>query len=62
MTLKIAICDDCEKDRKHKPPTHKEVIVSCRAAWQIAMLSCFFSAVQWSACPRPASVPRRSSK
>lgn len=47
---------------QEKPPTHKEVIVSCRAAWQIAMLSCFFSAVQWSACPRPASVPRRSSK
>ena len=45
-----------------KAHTHKEVMVSCRAAWQIAMLSCFFSAVQRSACPRPVSVPRRSSK
>ena len=45
-----------------KPHTHKEVMVSCRAAWQIAMLSCFFFLVQWSACPRPVSVPRRSSR
>ena len=52
-----------EKDGvNRKPPTHKEVMVSCRTAWQIAMLSCFFFLVQWSACPRPASVPRRSSK
>ncbi len=27
--------------------THKEVISFCRTAWQFAMLSCFFSAVQW---------------
>ena len=45
-----------------KATTDKEVMVSCRAAWQMAMLSCFFFAVQWSACPRPASVPRRSSR
>ena len=51
-----------KKRARPKAHTHKEVIVSCRTVWQIAMLSCFFSAVQWSARLRPASVPRRSSR
>lgn len=30
--------------------THKEVKSCCRIVWRITMLSCSFSAVQWSAC------------
>ena len=62
VTMKVYNHKLIKKAPSPWPYTHKEVIVSCRAAWQIAKLSCFSFLVQWSACPRPASVPRRSSR